>query len=338
MDKCSICRCSNKECIMASCNHSICAGCIHKEIFFNYITFISAEKLSDELKIICIICNKGTFKSTKKKIFELLDSLKNIKEDKPQCGTCNAGSNNQVKLFCIDCKLFSCNECEDSNHADHTFTKNLKKLVYNNKCLIHSEENLKLDCKTCSIPICLICEKLNHQGHQMDYIKEAYAKKKEKRLNNLTNLDNYDEFCTNLDREKTLIKNSLNEKSQDFTKKIQNIISSLQIIFSSFKDQTWQIEENLNLSVDNIKILYKKFFEDLNNIKEEDYMNLYLLNKLPEKYEKIILKEKIDEKYKTTILKLNSELEKFKEEITNIKEVSFECVNEIIEKNENSKI
>jgi hypothetical protein len=70
MNKCSICHSTNKESVASSCDHIICASCLHKEIFYNYDYYMKTEKIDEEMELKCIICSKGNFLLTKKTIYE----------------------------------------------------------------------------------------------------------------------------------------------------------------------------------------------------------------------------------------------------------------------------
>ena len=89
--------------------------------------------------------------------------------------------------------------------------------------------------------------------------------------------------------EQNKIKDDIKQKSKDFTNKIENIIAELFEIISNYKNKISIFEEKFKNSTINLNILYKNFYEDLQNTRDEDYLNLYLLSKLHDDYGRINL-------------------------------------------------
>jgi hypothetical protein len=334
MDKCSIC-CSKKyEMVFSTCGDCICAGCLHKEIFFNYGQFMKVVNPNEEITMKCVICNIGDFLLNKNTIYQVLGSLENIKEEIPKCGKCPESLRNKVILYCKDCKIFLCQNCFTAHPSEHTLTKNLNVKTNNNFCTIHSEQTLMYDCKTCSKPICQVCETIHHQGHQITYIKDAYKEKKEKIYKKLP-FSTFEKFNTHLQEEKIKIQDDLKKKSKEFTDNIESLISQLNEMIFSYKNKIALFEENFKISTYNLKILFKRFYEDLLNTPDEDYLNLYILSKLPDDYGKIDLRESTYKNNISISSSVNIQLLKLKDELKNIKEISFSS-NSVMNSQKNS--
>jgi hypothetical protein len=323
MDKCSICFKTKYEMVFSStCEHCICDGCLPKEIFFNYGQFMKVENPNEEITMKCVICNIGEFLLTKNTIYQVLSSLKIIKEDSPNCGKCPEGLNFKVILFCSNCKIFLCQNCFTNHPSEHTLTKNLNVKTNNILCTLHSEQTLMFECKTCSMPICLICEKIGHQGHQLSYIKDAFRDKKEKIYKQLP-FSTFEKFNTHLQEEKIKILDDLKRKSKEFTDNIESLISELHEIIFSFKNKITLFEENFKISTYNLQILFERFYEDISNTSEEDYFNLNILSKLPDDYGKINLNQSFNLDNFSISPALNNKLLNLKDELKIMKDISF---------------
>jgi hypothetical protein len=283
---------------------------------------MKVENPEEEITMKCVICNIGDFLLNKNTIYQVLGSLENIKEEIPKCGKCPEGLNNKVILYCKDCKIFLCHYCFTAHPSEHTLTKNLNVKTYNNLCTIHSEQTLMFECKTCSKPICLICEKIGHQGHQFSYIKDAYKEKKEK-INKKLPFTTFEKFNTHLQEEKIKIQDDLKKKSKEFTDNIESLIFLLNELIYSYKNKIALFEENFKISTYNLKVLFKRFYEDLLNTPDDDYLNLYILSKLPDDYGKINLNQSININNISISSSVNIQLLKLKDELKNIKEISF---------------
>jgi WD40 repeat protein len=320
MNKCSICFKSNREFITSSCNHHICTGCLYKEIFFNYEDFMRTQSDHLEINLKCIICSIGSFKLNRKQVYEKIKSHQNLKEEEPNCSQCTEDTQKILILYCNDCQNFFCASCLTTHPSNHNFTNN-SEIKINNNCSIHLGKQLKSECKTCSIPICLICEEINHEGHLMIDVKKAYKDKRQKLYSKLP-FPSFQEFNDSLDFKKEKVIKGLRKKSEDFIRDINNLISNLSDTIDFFNNKVSQIEGNFETSVENVKSLFKNFYDDLINISEEDYRNLNFLSKLTDKF-KVDFFDYTDLKYKEINSFLNQDVKSLREKINEIKEISF---------------
>lgn len=286
MNKCSICMSTKYDALFSSCEHCICAGCLHKEIFSNFSLFMNTENSEEQMCMNCVICNEGEFLINKNAIYQVLESLNNPKEEIHICGKCPEDLQSGFFVFCKTCKLKLCQTCFFNHPQEHIFTKNPKPI--NTNCYTHSDQSLLFECRTCCKPICLVCQTLDHKGHRVVYIKDAIVEIKEKISKKLA-YDSYENFNLNFREEQNKIKDDIKQKSKEFTNKIENIIAELFEIISNYKNKISIFEEKFKNSTINLNILYKNFYEDLQNTRDEDYLNLYLLSKLQDDYGRINL-------------------------------------------------
>jgi WD40 repeat protein len=323
MGNCSICKNSINS-LKKTCGHFVCPICLHKEILYNFEGFLNTEKFDEEIHLKCIICDHGSILLNKTKIMKILPSELGMKSKLIlKCGKCLAGHYNVV-MFCKTCKLYLCILCISSHPSKHNFTNDLEINNLDNFCTTHFEEELKLECETCSLPICIICKEKNHQGHKVEYIKESYQNKKEKIIESLP-FKQFDEMDSYLDKEKEKILDEIHSTSNNFISNIHSLITTLNNIIIEYKNKILEVEENFKKSTIICKKIYKKFYDDLNEIESSnlDYQNLNLLRKLPDLDKLLSFKMKGIEKLNFYEDTLKTVSEKFKEEIKNLSEIQI---------------
>jgi hypothetical protein len=286
MKKCSRCQRGSEEfdkmtMLEPNCSHITCSRCFYKEVVFNYDKITNSKNKNEEMKIKCLICNKGNYCLNNLNIYNILNEGRNCKEKSIECGgDCLSNTNNSLsiaKFFCKSCNKYLCAPCLTNSHSEHDFTNNFS-TSSNNYCSIH-DENLKIQCITCSTIICYLCREKNHKDHEINSIKEVFIEKMEK-FKSDKSLPSYENFCKKLDEEKEEIFEKLKLEVEDRVDSFEKIISKIQDIIYSFKDDINQIKENIELSIQNLKISFESFYNDLEKIKSNDYFNAFLICKL----------------------------------------------------------
>jgi len=91
---------------------------------------------------------------------------KKCDDDSKACDECRV---KHLNWYCSSCGCYYCNECNTSIHAlrafcehDRVERKN-RQIIYNARCLIHTDYPLDLYCKSCEEGICLYCH--THGAH-----------------------------------------------------------------------------------------------------------------------------------------------------------------------------
>jgi hypothetical protein len=120
-------------------------------------------------------------------ITEQLDSLRSMIKDATSCQECQ---HNLCTLYCKDCKLDLCEDCNGSIHKLRVFSTHSRVPIDEKSrdpasqmfCSIHPSEPLRLFCMDddCRVPSCFLCATHGqHKGHNLVLIDEAVPGQKE---------------------------------------------------------------------------------------------------------------------------------------------------------------
>jgi tripartite motif-containing protein 56 len=118
-----------------------------------------------------------------KKTDHELNSKEDCKEEETFAEKCFQCTENSAELFCVDCDVLYCKECDQSVHQFKVLANHLPRIEANVKpklasdiCSIHENEKLLFFCVTCDIPICRDCKDLvigNHHNHKLTSLSSA---------------------------------------------------------------------------------------------------------------------------------------------------------------------
>ncbi len=132
--------------------------------------FSTISRLEEEANFNCIICDKGKFTITLRKVAQIIKSQTIQKPENEICPL----HNKNFRFFCITCKIKICHTCSADHLEDHDLTSNLNILnKINNICHDHQKE-LKFQCATSNIPFCNLCNQISHKYHNLLSIMEFY--------------------------------------------------------------------------------------------------------------------------------------------------------------------
>lgn len=319
MKQCSLCL--NKEAeetitlLESSCNHYICTECRYKEVIYNHEKVIKTTSQQEMIDITCIICANFNYSLNNTQIYDRLKQMKNSSDNSLKCGGLCQGQNDDsvVKIYCKDCRIYLCLTCFTNHSTDHEITSKLNQ-NFNSLCLIHRDETLKFECKNCSIPLCVICKEIEHNEHQITYIKGVYTEKIEKIKSNLP-FTKYENLCEYLDKEKQEIYYKLNMELYLHSGIFEKLISKIQDMIFSFKNDIGELKENLEISIKNMKISFQRFYKDLENIQGDDYFNINSLLKISFKKFEFFNRDNINDSLNNCISLLYSKFNNQKNEI-----------------------
>lgn len=320
MNKCSICNSNadlHSKLVSSSCNHFICGGCLYKEVIYNHEKLINSSDQEELMELKCIICDKGNFSLNNLELHQILNQrMKYVyieKKGKSKCeGGCKDESNKKnIVVFCKNCQIFLCVTCFLTHSKDHNFSNNLDQNP-NNYCSIHKEENLKIECLTCNIPLCWICRDKSHEGHVTNNITDSHFEKMEKFQSKFT-FNDYEKICKTLEYKRDEVIDKLKLESEAQIGKFEKLITEIHDIIFVIQNQINKIRENLEVSVNNLKISFIKYYHDLENTKPDDYLNVFLNGKLLLKKFEINLKEPLHESFNNSYNNIYSKFKRLDE-------------------------
>lgn len=333
MNICSLCQSKELDLhythLVSSCDHYICSRCLYREVAHNHEQIINTCDQNEQIKLNCIICEKGNFSLSNFELHEKLNEnidinyINKSKVYKCEGGCQDENNKNVVIVFCKNCQIFLCVICLMTHSQDHTFSNKLDQNP-NNYCSDHKEESLKFECITCKLAICFLCRDQNHFGHLTNNIKNSHNRKIGKIKSNSL-LQNYENFCKLLDHEKNLTLDKLKIETDNRIDIFNKIIYKIKDTISLYENNLNKISENLEISVKNMKFSFKNFISDLETIKSDDYFNAYLVGKLSEKKIELNFRDHILDFFNNSCYNIYSDFNKFENEIlnaTNLKNLS----------------
>lgn len=326
--KCTFCQCDEEDnnLSISTCEHFACSNCLYKVVVYSYKEVIKSTSPNDAIIMKCLFCEKGSYSLNNFKINEILKDKDNSSNKKRnRCGKCGEyESNNSVILsYCKDCRLHVCVTCSMTHPSDHIISNDLNQIEASNLCSNHNNRIKEGCCLTCSLEICFKCHLENHKSHEVICIEEFLKVKKEKLKSNLP-YETYEDLDKDIDTEKQIIVEKLNNESVAPINYLEQLISKIMDIISHFKDRLNSVKDNLEISMENLKISFKKFYDDYKNIQSNDFLNGKIYGEFCEKKLEINLGKNFKEVYKELLSDLNLEIEDFKKkEILNNKIIDY---------------
>ena len=150
-------------------------------------------------------------------------------------------SKNEAILFCLGCKLFMCNKCENQyteickNHIKYKFDNKNQKDIFIGYCLEKNHlDELKYFCKEHNILCCANCitkikdeENGQHSNCDICPVKDVEKEKHDKLKENIQKLDN---MSNNLKDKISELKNifeKINENKENLKFKKQKIFTKI---------------------------------------------------------------------------------------------------------------
>lgn len=317
MKQCTLCLKKEKDdtvlLLHSSCRNPICSECRYKEVVHNYENLIKTTNQREVMKMKCISCENASYSLNNAQIYDYLKQTKNLTKKILKCeGVCGS-DDSVVKFYCKNCRIYLCMKCFTSNCSDHDISNKLNK-NFKNMCSVHHQKSLKFECNTCSIPICMICKDLEHNDHDITDIRWAHLKKIENIKSNLP-FPKYENLCEYLDKEKVEILKKLQIDSDMHIQIFEKLISKIQDMIYSFKIDITELKENLEISVKNLKISFQRYYEDVENIKSDDYSNIHSLSKLSIKKIEFRIRDNMNDSINYLISQLYSKFDSSKNEI-----------------------
>jgi WD40 repeat protein len=263
---CMICQKSENQLIEFSCSHLFCHNCIHKVVLYNQDSIIEDINKIKTINLNCNQCNQGNYLTTKEDLLKLIT-------DKSAMATyahihCPQHKDKTIQFICMKCNTKLCQLCLNehlSNYPDHMVTGIINEC--RTLCGIHFLDNkkYKYKCLTCgNINICQMCLNESHNNHAVRSIRLYDADNLEKmRKEFLWENETEIEGFVNVQFDK--IKNRLNENEYRVIGLCDEIIELLNNMKTVCIDKYKQLDDELELTRELLKISYLKYYKELQN-------------------------------------------------------------------------
>lgn len=168
------------------CSHLICNECIY------YTSFLFAGKIYKthndiRIQFPCPFCESASITTLDYFISEsTVHSIKGKVEEK----ICDSCETNRLNVYCLNCKIYYCNECLDNIHnkiikfKSHVTTEDLTLKSSLNFCSCDRERINMFYCITCDFPACEECTINYHLEHNFKHAMNDYKQSLETDLKN----------------------------------------------------------------------------------------------------------------------------------------------------------
>jgi hypothetical protein len=181
---------------------------------------------------------KDQFPPRNVSIIEQLDSIRGMYKESTNCQEC------QLKVctvYCKDCKIDLCDDCNSSIHKLRVFQTHARVSVAEKAsvpqtqmfCSVHEQEPLRLFCleEQCQKPTCFLCATHGlHKGHNLSLITDAAPSQKEIMTNNSLAL------CVSTRKGLQEIVNKLYNAEKVLQTNRENFLKSIQDDFQIVRD------------------------------------------------------------------------------------------------------
>ena len=237
------------------------------------ISYLKKIKLENNLIIIYSNC-----RNNHQKKYLLNDYLNKFKENRIENFLCKYDNNkfNEDFIYCFDCKLFFCQNCQKFHDINENFKHHLIRAKYMDFCCVEHIKPFTIFCLTCEKNLCLDCK--GHNEHKIINFKDY-------------KYDNINEYLIKYDYNEIQlqrIENFLNKKSINILNYFNIYKSKIFYLNDLLKNiiKTYQFENNNNNM--NFELLYNIIFVIINNkileynpekldlIKSKDNIDIYL--------------------------------------------------------------
>ena len=336
------------------CYHSYCERCL--------------EKMQENSKIICLKCGYEIIVSAvgvkdlsynyfmSNLINKLILTHKLENETELRCEKCD--EEDQVVVFCTDCKLFLCHFCKEAHkYSKSCSSHNLISLteLRSNKDLIQSkskfptcqEHDLELEyyCETCEKLVCVQCTG-EHKDHKYDMVKK-FANKYQSELNKITGpievmMEDLSKAYESIEEAKTAIREQGDKIYEEIDLYYDEMIEKLLKQKAKVKEQvhdtvlqkekalTEQLEEVVCAQKDILNV--KRVRDSLQSRSDQEILSaknelVYSMVRLMEKHQKLGCEPV--ESVSIKISPVNKPLPQFVKHFANIDSFSFEVKHSI---------
>lgn len=157
-----------------NCSHVYCNECLYYNCF-SYISKIYKVEEGMRLRFPCPQCKAESFSNLDDFLIEE-NSLVQLEKNK----NCQACEENKLNVYCVNCKIYYCNDCIDKKHnviakfKSHILSKELSLLSTLNKCNCMKNRVVTFFCNTCDIAVCERCTLVFHIDHSLKHISQEY--------------------------------------------------------------------------------------------------------------------------------------------------------------------
>jgi WD40 repeat protein len=240
-----------------SCEHNFCSFCIHKVILYNQNkVFENFNKLAIAT-LECPICKQGDYRTSKDNLSNLITST--IKEKSQRSQRCNKHRDKSTSFFCKKCNTKLCHTCLETHEATHLITNSLNELDL--QCSRHSKRH-KYRCITCGVYICQSCREERHEGHDFKYII-SYREEMQEEMRKGFPWNSDEAIKSYVDVRFMPIKARLRDTRKNIIQTGKELIEAITELMNIYKTKFNEVEENIDLCHDLMRICYIKYARDL---------------------------------------------------------------------------
>ncbi len=201
------------------CSDIICINCIGRLLFTKDLNLIPNNS---PLTLSCS-CNKGQIKLSMDEIMTISNKI-NLPPLEIICEKHNLKS----LQYCLDCKKWLCEKCEES-HSDLFNNHHISKEEPPNTdtCPFHPNCYLDRLCKNCNKQICHLCSLEGNQHYS--HFTISFEDLKKKIVENVNNMkyNNFNDYCNYLNQIDNEYQLKYNNIIEDYNMKINNLIESI---------------------------------------------------------------------------------------------------------------
>ena len=240
------------------CSDIICINCIGRLLFTKDLNLIPTN---DMLSLSCS-CTKGQLNLSINEIEKIT-----IKINLPPSEIICEKHNLKSYEYCLDCKKWLCEKCEES-HSDLFNNHHISKEEPPNTdtCPFHPNCYLDRLCKNCNKQICHLCSLEGNQHYS--HFTISFEDLKKKIVENVNNMkyNNFNDYCNYLNQIDNEYQLKYNNIIEDYNMKINNLIESINEAKNKFLENMEKKKKEKDILLKIMKNLYKFFYSEYSKI------------------------------------------------------------------------